>query len=85
AFAGLPERPPGDASGSVAELRLAMDRVPAEAASLHAFQRRPWPLDLATVPVWRQLAARLELPPAAVLPATSPAAFGTRGCRPAAP
>jgi O-antigen ligase len=68
-------------AGDVAELRFASDRSPRTALSLYAFGRRPRPLDLAAVPLRRELARQVDLPAATTLAATAPDALGERGCR----
>jgi hypothetical protein len=71
----------GSAGGGVAHLALVLDRTPSGSLSLHAFRRRPGELRLVDVPVDLAAVRHLTLPPATVLPATSPQAFGERGCR----
>jgi len=67
-------------AGDVVELRFASDRSPRTALSLFAFGRRPRPLDLAAVPLRRELARQVDLPAATTLRATAPDALGERGC-----
>lgn len=71
----------GGEDGGVAHLALVLDRTPSGSLSLHAFRRRPGELRLLDVPVDAAGVRHLTLPPATVLPATSPEAFGERGCR----
>lgn len=71
-----------DVAGDVAELRFTADRDDRHALSLDAFRRRPLPADLVAVPVRRQLAVQVELPPAASLALTEADAFAPdRGCQ----
>jgi len=68
-------------AGGVSHVGLVLDRTPFGSLSLHVFRRRPGELGLLDVLVDAAGVRHLTLPPATVLPATSPAAFGDRGCR----
>jgi len=61
-------------------LALAVDEDPSASLSLHAFRRRPWPAEWPLVEVRGRAAGAIRLPPAAVLPTTSPEFFGAAGC-----
>lgn len=72
---------PGRENGGASHLAVVLDRTPSGSLSLHAFRRRPGELRLLDVPVDAAGVRHLTLPPATVLPATSPEAFAERGCR----
>jgi O-antigen ligase len=57
--------------GPLVQLVLEIDTVPSLSLSLHAFRRRPWPMVWPVVSVDQDMAERLRVPAATVLPETS--------------
>lgn len=70
--------PPGGRS----RLALEIDLISAESFSLHLFRRGPWPTQWLLVELEDEGLRHVGLPPAAVLPTTSPHVFAPTACSP---